>query len=78
MAGERVDELARLGIPELDRVIGTATGEDQPIGTQCHAANTICMAGERAEKLTRLDIPELDRMICTPRRDAGAVRRERD
>ena len=49
-----------------------------PSGENATDAYTVGMPLEGAQQTAARRVPELDRLVRTPRRDAGAVRRERD
>ena len=63
MAGEGVQGLSRLGIPEADGRVKRCGGEQATIRRPGHAKDRTSMAGESEQELGRLGIPEADGRI---------------
>ena len=57
------DLLARLGVPNFDRMVGAGGGHPLPVRTERNAAHPILVLPQREHVATRFQIPNSGRLI---------------
>ena len=73
MALERLYTVARVGLPDSDRLVERSRYDVCAIGRERYRANLITMALKRLDALARIGLPDSYRPVPRPRHDMRAI-----
>ena len=78
MAGERLDVLAGVGVPDFDRLVLAAGGDGLAVGAEGEAPDAVGVAGVAAQGASGVGVPDDDGAVGAGGDDAPAVGAEGD